>query len=103
MGGFHAFALTAVEPRIKLAVSCVVPVSWSHDVVLAPANYARGVGDRPFCMLMGREDGMCDETQARELYGLIEGRNTNLLFYDAEHKLPVAYVLDAAGFIGARL
>jgi len=103
MGGFHAFALTAMEPRIKLAVGCVVPVSWSHDLVLAPANYARGIGDRPFCMLMGREDKMRNETQARELYQLIEGRNTKLLFYKAGHKLPVSYVRDAVAFIASRL
>ncbi len=103
MGGFHAFALTATEPRIKLAVGCVVPVSWSEDVVLAPANYARGIGDRPFCMVMGREDTMCNEAQARELYRLIEGPNTKILFYDAGHRLPVDYVPDAVGFIAARL
>jgi len=103
MGGFHAFALTAVEPRIKLAMGCVVPVSWSHDVVLAPANYARGIGDRPFCMLMGRADKMCNETQARELYELIRGKNTKLLFYNAGHRLPADYVRDAIAFIAARL
>ena len=103
MGGFHTFALTAVEPRIKVAAGCVVPVSWSDDVVLAPANYARGIGDRPFCMLMGREDGMCNEAQARELYALIEGPNTELHSYDAGHRLPVEYVPDAVAFITARL
>jgi dienelactone hydrolase len=103
MGGFHAFALTAMEPRIRLAVGCVVPVSWSHDVVLAPANYAQGIGDRHFCMLMGREDKMCNETQARELYELIKTKNTTLLFYDAGHKLPASYVRDAVAFIASQL
>ena len=72
-------------------------------MVLAPANYARGLGDRPFCMLMGREDGMCNEAQARELYALIEGPNTALLFYDAGHALPVECVADAVAFVAARL
>lgn len=103
MGGFHAFALTAVEPRIKLGASCVVPVSWSEDAVLAPANYARGIGDRPFCMLMGRQDGMCNEDQARQLYRLIEGLKTKLIFYDAGHRLPVEYVPDAVEFIATHL
>jgi len=103
MGGFHAFALTAVEPRIKLAVGCVVPVSLSHDVMLAPANYARGIGDRHFCMLMGREDKMCNEVQARKLYELIKGPNTKLLFYEADHRLPVSYVRDAVAFVAAGL
>ncbi len=103
MGGFQAFTLTAVEPRIKLVVACVVPVSWSRDVVLAPANYARGIGDRPFCMLMGREDGMCNDTQARQLYRLIEHPDSRLISYDAGHKLPADYIRDAASFIDSHL
>ena len=101
MGGSHAFALTATDTRIKLAVACVVPTSWSHDMVLAPANYARGIGDRPFCTLMGREDEVCNEAQARELYALIEGPNTELLLYDAGHTLPVEFVADATAFVAA--
>jgi len=52
---------------------------------------------------MGREDEMCDEAQARELYGLIKGPNTTLHLYDADHRLPVAYVPDAVAFIAGRL
>jgi len=103
MGGFQTFALTASEPRIKLAAGCVAPVSWSDDVVLAPANYARGIGDRPFCMLIGREDEMCNEGQARELHALLEGPNAKIFFYDAGHRLPVDYVRDAVTFIAAHL
>ena len=103
MGGFHAFALTAVEPRVKVAAGCVAPMCWSEDVVLAPPNYARGIGDRPFCMLMGRDDEMCNEAQAQELYTLIKGPNTRIFFYDAGHRLPLDYVRDAVGFIAARL
>ncbi|UCH35619.1 MAG: alpha/beta fold hydrolase [Armatimonadota bacterium] len=103
MGGFQAFALTAAEPRIKVAVACAAPVSWSQDVVLAPANYARGIGDRPFCMLVGRRDEMCSEVQAQELYELAESPNTKILFYDAGHRLPVDYVPDAAAFMAAHL
>ncbi len=103
MGGFHALALTAVEPRIKVGVGCVVPSSWSDDPILAPANYARGIGDRSFCMLMGRKDELCSEADARELYKLIEGPNTQIIFYDAGHRLPVDYVPDAVAFIVAHL
>ena len=103
MGGFHAVALTAVEPRIKLAAGVVVPVSWSHDPILAPANYVRGIGDRPFGMFMGRDDELCNEAQARRLYKLIEGKDTALFFYDAGHRLPVDYVDDAVPWIKERL
>jgi len=103
MGGFHTIALTAVEPRIKLAAGCVIPVTWSEDPILAPANYARGLRGRPYCMLMGGEDTLCNETQAKQLYSLIEGPDTELHVYDAGHRLPVEYVPDAVAFIAGRL
>ncbi len=103
MGGFQAFALTATEPRVKLAVACAVPTLLCHDVVLSPSNYARGIGDTPFCMLMGRTDGVCGEAHAREIYALIEGPNTELHLYDAGHKLPVEFVADAIAFVAAHL
>jgi dienelactone hydrolase len=103
LGGFQALALTATEPRIKVAVGCVVPVAWSQDVVLAPANYARGLGTRPLCLLLGRQDEVSDAVQARQGYGLVEGPNTKILFYDAGHQLPVEYVRDAVAFIAAHL
>lgn len=103
MGAFQAFALTAAEPRIKVAVGCAVPASWSQDLVLSPTNYARGVGKRPFCMLMGRRDEMCSEAQARELRHLMPGAGHRLIFYDAGHQLPVDYVRDAVAFISAYL
>jgi dienelactone hydrolase len=103
MGGFHAVALTAVEPRIKLAVGCVVPVSWRENLILHPANYARGIGNRPFAMCMGRTDSLCDEANAKALYRLIESPNTKLFLYDAGHRLPVTHVNDAVPFITDRL
>jgi len=103
LGGFEALALTATEPRIKATVACAVPISWGEDVVLTSANYTRGVGNRAFCLLMGKRDGENGEAQARELYRLIEGPNTRLVLYDAGHQFPVEYVADAAGFIAERL
>ncbi len=103
MGGFHAFALTATDPRVQLAVACAVPAVWSHEVALAPADYARGIGNKPFCMLMGRHDEMCSEANARELYAHIEGPNTKLIFYDSGHTLPVEFFGDAIDFVAARL
>jgi len=103
MGGFEALALTATEPRIKASVACAVPSSWNHDVVLTAANYARGIGNRPFCLLMGKQDDMIGEAQARQLYRLIEGANTKLVLYDAGHQFPAEYVADAAAFIAEHL
>jgi len=103
MGGFHAVSLTAVDERIKVAVGCVIPVSLSEDPLLAPANYARGIQNRPFCMLMGKKDPMCNESQARELYKLLEGPQSKIILYDAEHSLPDHYVKDAIMFLKEHL
>ncbi|GAG31192.1 unnamed protein product, partial [marine sediment metagenome] len=59
------------------------------------------IGDRPFCLLMGRQDGMGNEAQAKALYGLLETPQTRLFLYDAPHRLPVSYVEDAVGFLVA--
>lgn len=103
LGGFETLALTATEPRIKASVACAVPMSWGDDAVLTAANYARGVRNRAFCLLMGRQDEVNGEARARQLYGLIEGPNTRLVLYDAGHQFPVKYVADAARFIAERL
>ena len=103
MGGFGAFALTAVEARIKATVACVAPTAWGTDVVLAPANYVPAIGDRPFCMLNGLHDEICLEGPGRELYALLEGPNTMLKFYDDDHILGAAWAGDAIAFITPKL
>ena len=103
MGGFHAVSLTAVEPRIKAAVGCVVPVTWRDDPILDPANYLRAIGERPFMMVQGKTDDLCNEAQAVELFKNIEGPNTKLELYDSGHKLPGEYVGVAVPWLIARM
>lgn len=103
MGGFHAVSLMAVEPRIKAAVGCVVPVSWRADPILDPANYVRGIGDRPFMMIQGETDGHCNAAESRALFSLFEGAHKRLGLYDSGHKLPVDWVGVAVPWIAAQL
>jgi pimeloyl-ACP methyl ester carboxylesterase len=103
LGGFETLALTAIEPRVKASVACAVPISFSEDVVLTAANYARGVRNRALCLLMGKRDGVNGEARARELYRLVEGPSTRLVLYDSGHQFPVEYVGDAAAFIAEHL
>ena len=103
MGGFHSVALTAVEPRIKASVGCVVPVSWNKDPILDPANYGRGLNDRPFIMLQGKTDGLCNEAQSKVLYEHIKGSDTQLEIFDSGHRLPLEYVSVAAPWLIERL
>ncbi len=103
MGGFHSVALTAMEPRIKASVAVVVPVSWRKDPILDPANYARGLNDRPLMMLQGKEDGLCNEAQSKELYEQVKGSDTRLELFDSGHKLPLEHVGIAAPWLIERL
>lgn len=103
MGGFHTFALAAMEPRIKAAVGCVVPVTWRPDIVLDPGSYAARIRDTPYLMLMGKEDSLCNEAQARELFGLLSGPPANIVVYDCDHRLPAAYVPEAVAWLKTHL
>ena len=92
MGGFHSVALTAIEPRIKAAVGCVVPIAWREDPILDPTNYMRSMGKRPFMMVQGKEDDLCNEAQSKKLYAYFEHEDTRLLLFDSGHRLPASYV-----------
>ena len=103
MGGFHAVTLTAIESRIKASVGCVVPVSWRDDPILDPANYAPEIGARPFLMIQGKTDGLCNEAQAKELLTHFNADTTTLSIYDSGHKLPLDWVAEAVPWLTARL
>lgn len=103
MGGTQAFLLTGVERRVDVAVACVVPMERSKWSPIAPQNFAGGIGDRPFLMIMGETDTMCPVDQARRLHELIKSSKTDLLFLDAGHKLPLDYVPHAIAWIKQHL
>ena len=103
MGALQTFILTAVEPRIRVSVACAVPSLAGESTSIAPQDYARGSGDRPFLMLMGREDKMGHPQHAGQLFELIPSVEKDLILFDAGHKLPVDYVTDATAWFDAHL
>jgi dienelactone hydrolase len=92
MGGTQACLLTAVEPRIKVAVACAVPADRSPSSLIAPANIARAIGSRPFLIIIGRHDEMCPATEAQRLLQAIDSRSAKLSFFDGTHKLRPDFV-----------
>jgi dienelactone hydrolase len=106
MGGIIIFALNACEPRVKASVACVTPLNiWEPRelAVISPFNFARGVGKRPFLMLMGHADTFYSESEARLLLDMIEGAPKDLHFYESGHRLPEEYVARARLWFEAHL
>lgn len=95
MGGVITFALNACEPRIKASVACVTPLNiWAQKAmsVVSPYTFARGVGKRPFLMLMGKSDPFYSEADANLALGMIEGNPKELVWFESDHRLPAEYI-----------
>ena len=105
MGGIIIFALNACEPRLKVSVACVTPLNiWEPQALSmgSPFNFARGVGKRPFLMLMGKSDGFYSESEAEQVLDMIEGPK-DLVWYDSGHRLPVEYIPKATQWFETHL
>jgi dienelactone hydrolase len=92
MGGTQTFLLTGVEPRVRAAVAVAAPAENSKWSAIAPQNFVRGIGQRPFLTIMGRSDPMCAVEHAEALQSLINSKTKEQIFFDAGHKLPADYV-----------
>lgn len=104
MGGMDGFYLLSVEPRIKMAVACVPPLLSEGYGPASPIDYTWGIGDKPFLLLMGRQDTMYDTAKTEASYhSYIEGPNTRLIWYDQGHKLTPIYVPDALAWVKEHL
>jgi len=104
MGGMDSFYLLSAEPRIKMAVACVPPLSSPAYGPTTPIDYTWGIGQKPFLMLMGRKDDMYEAAKVDASYRqYIEGPNTKLIWYDQGHKLTPVYVPDALAWVKQNL
>jgi dienelactone hydrolase len=104
MGGMDSFYLLATEPRIKMAVACVPPLLSANYGPASPIDYSWGIGQKPFLMLMGRKDDMCDFAKVEASYHqYIESPNSKLIWYDQGHKLTEIYIPDALAWVKEHL
>ena len=63
--------------------------------MISPFNFARGVGNRPFLVLMGQSDAYYSACEAALLMEMIEGDPKELNWYDSGHRLPEEYIAKA--------
>jgi predicted esterase len=103
MGGVHAFMVTASDPRVKMAVSVAAPSYVQPYNAYAPMNYAQRLGDRPFLMIEGSEDGMCPQPHAEATIKLISSTEKDLVFYNAGHRLPAKHVKKGIAWVEKHL
>lgn len=127
LGGDQTFMLTAADARVKTAVACVPPpigytmarryaqnltiAQYLADAALTPAHvdpasaqqWARGIGSRPFLMLVGRTDEWYTPDEAQQLFDFVPGQTKELVFYDSGHLLPVEYAAKAVQWLEAHL
>lgn len=103
MGGTQTFLLTGVEPRVKAAVAVAAPAERSKWSLVAPQNFVRGIGERPFLTIIGRTDELCPLEHAVALQQLLFGPHKQQVLFDAGHRLPVDYVPHAVGWLQKHL
>ena len=106
MGGLIIFALNACEPRIKSSVACVTPLQFMKPAelsLISPHNFARGIGARPFLMMMGTSDPYYTPHETEQLFETIEGNPKRLSFYESGHRLPEAYIAESVEWFEANL
>lgn len=103
MGGANTFQLTGVEPRVKVSVAVCTPADKSKFSSIAPQNFTRNLGDRPFLMIMGDTDEMCSPALARQVYSMLETTKKDLIFIEGGHKLPPNWVPHAIDWIRKHL
>jgi predicted esterase len=89
MGGMMAFNLTAVDPRIKVAVASVTPILKERHSAMAVHNFASSIANQPFLMLMGNTDERnYTKEEAQQLHDIIISKTKRLVFYESGHQLP---------------
>lgn len=88
-GGMESFYLSALEPRVRVAVAGLTPMQ-NIDEVLLPADYAAHVRV-PLLMLMGRNDAWYTRAQVEKVFGSVASKDKQLVWYDVGHRLPEEY------------
>jgi len=102
MGGHQTYLLTGVEPRLRASVACAAPSIREKWSPVAPQNFLRTFGERPFLELMGRSDPLCPLDQALGRFALLNDPAKQQILFDSGHKMPVEHVARGVEWLKAR-
>jgi dienelactone hydrolase len=104
MGGMQTFALTGVEPRLRAAVSCVIPMFPRQRLCpMTPHHHAARNDSIPLLMLTGREDGVSSLEEIDFLFEQVATPRKKHVFFDSGHRLPPEYVPEAVSWFREHL
>ncbi|MBT4496694.1 MAG: hypothetical protein HOC74_03175 [Gemmatimonadetes bacterium] len=99
---WQMFPLSACEPRVKVSVATALPTEVPLYDPVSPWNYAAGIF-QPFLIQAGLQDEASPKKGSEQLLQLIASPMKQLLWYDGDHSLPVAYVPDAVAWFRTHL
>ena len=97
MGAWQMFPLSACEPRVKVSVAPALPTEIPLYDPVSPWNFVAGIS-QPFLIQAGLQDEATPRKSGEQLLQLIASPQKQLLWYDGDHSLPVAYVPDAVAW-----
>jgi len=103
LGGIAALQLAAVEPRLRVVVSCVGGLDEPWLFPIAPINLAAELGRLPVLLLGGRTDPLVSEPKMLALNNAIAGSSHRLVFFASGHQLPPMYADTAAAWLGGNI
>jgi hypothetical protein len=73
-------------PRIKLAVAGATPADLAPELLIAMRRFVPAIGARPFLIVIGRNDEMCEPDEAERVFHAIGSPRAELSSYEGMHK-----------------
>ncbi len=101
MGGSIACRLSTLEPDLAAAVFCAMPMS-TQVTATDPFNFAAR-SNVPTRLLIGRTDWLSSPDDANTLLKLLRNEASELTLYEAGHRLPPQFAIDAREWLLSRL
>jgi len=94
----HDFLITQ-KTTFRVTIAVADGLAAGMPKIVNPYNYARGIRDQAFLLLMGRTDPSYTVQEAEKLHQLITSPTKELVLYESGHRLPAAHVEKAVAWI----